>query len=109
MSKAENKGGSLTIFWIMALAVSLVTLVFTLQNYDKQTIRFFWMSINDVPLAVVIFSCLLLGAIITLLFSVPSYFRRRKERQVLIEEINELRKQLKKKNQGIPGVNDSVE
>lgn len=109
MSNIEKKGNSLTFFWIMALLVALLTLVFTLQNYDKQTIRFFWMSINDVPLAAVIFSCLLLGVIITLLFSVPGYFRRRKEREVLIDEINELRKQLKKKNQGIAGINDSVE
>lgn len=98
MNQENTKGGSLNFLWVMALVIALLAIVFTLQNYDKQTIQFFWLSIPDVPLALVIFSCLALGAVITLLFSIPSALKRRKERQTLVNEINLLRKELKTQN-----------
>jgi uncharacterized integral membrane protein len=109
MSQDNTKGGSLNFLWIMALIIALLSIVFTLQNYDKQTIQFFWMSIPDVPLALVIFSCLALGAVITLLFSISSALKRRKERQTLVNEINLLRKELKSQNKAIPRSHDAVE
>lgn len=109
MSQENTKGSSLNFLWIMALVIALLAIVFTLQNYDKQTIQFFWMSIPDVPLALVIFSCLALGAVITLLFSIPATLKRRKERQTLVNEINSLRKELKNKDKAIPKSHDAVE
>lgn len=109
MSQENTKGSSLNFLWIMALVIALLAIVFTLQNYDKQTIQFFWLSIQDVPLALVIFSCLAIGALITLLFSIPSTLKRRKERQTLVNEINSLRKELKNKNKAIPKSHDAVE
>lgn len=91
----ESKGNSLNFFWIMALLIAILAVVFTLQNYEQQTINFLWLSINNVPLALVIFSSLALGAVITLLFSIPGANRRRKERQALVNEIKILRKELR--------------
>ena len=56
------------IFWTAALIFGIIIALFAVQNSSPTTIRFLWMSAEDVPVSVLVMICAALGALVTLMF-----------------------------------------
>ncbi len=90
--KTAKKGGkNLNFLWIVGLVLAILIILFALQNGENTYIQFFKAEFG-VPLALLIFVCLGLGSILTLLFSIPGIMKRRKTKSKLQQEIKTLRK-----------------
>ncbi len=74
---------------IFALLLVLVIVVFALQNSDPIPLNLFFWKINS-SAALIITSVLFIGAILGILFSLPSILKKK-------EKIEELEKQVSKK------------
>ncbi len=74
---------------IFALLLALIIVVFALQNSDPITVKLFFWLINS-SAALIITSVLFIGAILGVLFSLPSIIRKK-------EKIEELEEKLLKK------------
>jgi len=91
--KKSKKGGrNLNFLFIIGLILAILVIIFAIQNSEGVEIEFFSFKPTP-PLALLIIGSILLGSILTLLFSVPGWFRRRKEKSVLQRDIKDLRKQ----------------
>lgn len=96
MSKSDTstkKGGSnkLNFLFILGLLLSILIIVFALANQETEEINFLVFRL-EINLVLLIFLCIAIGSILTLLFSLPGVFRRRKEKSELKSELKELRK-----------------
>jgi len=56
------------IFWTAALIFGIVIALFAVQNSSPTTIRFLWLSVEDVAVSVLVMICAALGALVTLMF-----------------------------------------
>ena len=56
------------IFWIAALIFGIIIALFAVQNSSPTTIRFLWMSAENVAVSVLVMICAALGALVTLMF-----------------------------------------
>ena len=56
------------IFWIAALIFGIVIALFAVQNSSPTTIRFLWLSAENVAVSVLVMICAALGALVTLMF-----------------------------------------
>jgi hypothetical protein len=56
------------IFWTAALIFGIVIALFAVQNSSPTTIRFLWMSVENVAVSVLVMICAALGALVTLMF-----------------------------------------
>ena len=75
---------------IFALLLALIIVVFALQNSDPIPVKlFFWQFKSST--ALIMITILLIGAILGVLFSLPSIFKKN-------EKIEELEKQIPKKD-----------
>jgi len=95
MSKDKKKKGgrsNLNFLFIIGLILAILVIVFAIQNSEDVVIEFFSFKLTP-PLALLIIGSILLGSILTLLFSVPGWFSRRKEKSALQRDLKGLRKQ----------------
>lgn len=97
MSKTDNtkkKGGGakLNFFFILGLILAILIIVFGLANQETEEINFLVFSL-EINLVLLIFLCIAVGSILTLLFSLPGVFRRRRVKKDLEKELKDLRKQ----------------
>ncbi len=74
------------------MAVLLV--VFTLQNQEKVGVRLFFWNVKNIPLALLIIICLLLGYLIPYISLLSRVWRLKKELKQTREEVDELREGL---------------
>ncbi|WP_413627457.1 lipopolysaccharide assembly protein LapA domain-containing protein [Fructilactobacillus vespulae] len=88
------------IYVISGIVVTLIIAIFVLLNMEKVTISFGFAEIQ-VPLILIILSCLLLGALLLFLFSSTSTFKQNKEIKTYKKEVDSLNDKIKdiKKNQ----------
>lgn len=77
---------------IFALLLALIIVVFALQNSDPITVKLFFWHVES-SAALVMITVLLIGAILGVLFSLPSIFKKS-------DRIEELEKQIPKKEEG---------
>jgi len=56
------------IFWTAALIFGIVIALFAVQNSSPTTIRFLWLSVENVAVSVLVMICATLGALVTLMF-----------------------------------------
>ena len=82
---------SAVIIIILILAILLV--IFTLQNSIVISIHAFFWEISDVPLVLVLLSCVLLGYIIGAVYFYPRIWNLKKERRRLTKSNKELQQQ----------------
>lgn len=80
---------SLIIIVILVLAVLLV--IFTLQNSIEITLHIFLWEIANVPLVLVLISCVILGYIISTIYFYPRLWKTKKEYNHLIKFNKELK------------------
>lgn len=69
------------IYWIAALAFGIVIALFAVQNAAPITLRFLWLSVEDVPVSVIVLICATLGALVTSLFGLGREVRVRMARR----------------------------
>ena len=79
------------IFWIAALIFGIVIALFAVQNSSPTTIRFLWLSVEDVAVSVLVMICAALGALVTLMFGLGrevrlGWGRRRARRTITSHE-----------------------
>jgi len=55
------------IYWTAALAFGIVIALFAVQNSSPTTIRFLWLSAENVPVSVLVMICAALGALVTVM------------------------------------------
>ena len=89
----KSSGSSLNFMWIFGLIMAIITIVFALQNSSTEGVNFFTFH-AEIPMALLIFACLALGAIVTILFSIPGQWRRKREKDALNKQIKGLEEQL---------------
>ena len=75
------------IFWTAALIFGIVIALFAVQNSSPTTIRFLWLSVEDVAVSVLVMICAALGALVTLMFGLGREVRlgwgRRRSRRTI--------------------------
>jgi uncharacterized integral membrane protein len=86
--KKESK--NLNFLFIIGLIFCILIIVFGLANREVAEINFLVFKL-EIDLVLLIFLCIALGAILTLLFSLPGVFKRRKAKSALEKEMKELR------------------
>lgn len=92
MSNPSNKSGrNLNFLFIVGLVLAILIIVFAIQNADTTPIEFFSFRIEP-HTALLIISCILIGSVLTLLFSIPGWYRRRKTISSLRSELDQLRR-----------------
>ena len=93
MSDRKNnmKGKNLNFLFIVGLILAILTIIFAIQNSETTLVRFLGLDINP-PTAFLIIMCIALGSAITLMFSIPGWFARRREQSRLQHELKDLRK-----------------
>lgn len=79
------------IFWTAALIFGIVIALFAVQNSSPTTIRFLWLSVEDVAVSVLVMICAALGALLTLMFGLGrevrlGWGRRRARRTIAVHE-----------------------
>jgi uncharacterized integral membrane protein len=55
------------IYWTAALAFGIIIALFAVQNSSPTTIRFLWLSAENVPVSVLVMICAALGALVTVM------------------------------------------
>ncbi len=74
---------------IIALILAIIVVIFALQNSDTVLVKlWFWEVQSSVALVMLII--LLIGAILGVLFSLPSIFRKNKKIEELQEKLRKL-------------------
>jgi uncharacterized integral membrane protein len=79
------------IFWTAALIFGIVIALFAVQNSSPTTIRFLWLSVENVAVSVLVMICAALGALVTLMFGLGrevrlGWGRRRSRRTIAAHE-----------------------
>jgi uncharacterized integral membrane protein len=89
------------LFWTAALIFGIVIALFAVQNSSPTTIRFLWLSAENVAVSVLIMISAALGALVTLMFGLGrevrlGWGRRRSRRTIAAHEkhIADLEKQI---------------
>lgn len=77
------------IIFLLILTVLLV--IFTLQNATELTIHFLFWEIKDAPLVIVLLSCLLIGYIVAAIYFKPRLWKLKREYNQLIKFNKELK------------------
>jgi uncharacterized integral membrane protein len=88
-------------FWIASLIFGIIIALFAVQNSSPTTIRFLWLSAENVAVSVLIMISAALGALVTLMFGLGrevrlGWGRRRSRRTIAAHEkhIADLEKQI---------------
>lgn len=63
-----------TIRQILIAIISIIMLVFIFQNFERVQVQFFNLQ-TEIRLAFLIFISILFGVLITILFSLPTYYK----------------------------------
>src|SRR5215207_3228867 len=63
------------IFWTAALIFGIIIALFAVQNSSPTTIRFLWLSAENVPVSVLVMICAALGALVTLMLGLAREVR----------------------------------
>ena len=92
----ENKMDGLPVRFVFLLIILIFVTVFAIQNAGNVTVQFLkWRM--DFSLALILFVTLLIGALIAVLLSLPSYVRAKRLRKTFEKEIRELNEKLDRK------------
>lgn len=93
MSKENKKksGSNLNFLFVVGLILAILMIVFAIQNSNPTEIDFFTLKVSP-PLALLIIICIALGSAMTLIFSIPGWFRRRASKNELEKELKQLQK-----------------
>jgi len=84
---------------IIGLILALAMVIFTLQNTAVVQVKFMFWKVADVPLALFLIISILLGVLITTIFSLMSTNNYKSENKKLEEEIISLEEELKEFHQ----------
>ena len=80
-----KKNGGSTI-WILMLVMAVVLVIFTLQNQAHVSVKFFFWTIKDIPIPLLIIICLLLGYLIPYVSLISRIWRLKRELKKTKEE-----------------------
>jgi uncharacterized integral membrane protein len=75
---------------LSGLALGVAMTIFALQNSVKVEVKFLWMKFEDVPLALILVASILIGVLITAVFSFIDKQRLRNKIRRLIAKIKKL-------------------
>lgn len=65
--------------WVVILVLAVLLVIFTLQNQDKVSLKLLFWTISDIPVALLIVICLLLGYLIPYFSFVPRIWKLKNE------------------------------
>ena len=75
---------------IILLILAILLVIFTLQNSTEITIHIFFWEIANVPLVLVLLTCIILGYLISMIYFSPRLWKIKKELRQLIKFNKEL-------------------
>jgi uncharacterized integral membrane protein len=78
------------VILILLLILAVLLVIFTLQNSTEISIHLFFWEIADVPLALVILGCLIIGYLASVIYFSPKLWKVKKEYRQLIKFNKEL-------------------
>ncbi len=101
MSNTENKkqktGSNLNFLLIVGLLGSILAIIFAVQNAEETNIEFFTLNLF-IPKALLIICSLAVGSLLSILFGLPGWWRKRRVIKGYKHEIKALKEQLVEKN-----------
>ncbi len=77
-SQSTGKNG-VSLQWVVILVLAVLLVIFTLQNQDKVSLKLIFWAIRDIPVALLIVVCLLLGYLIHYFSQVPRIWKLKSE------------------------------
>ena len=72
---------------VIGLILGILLVVFGAQNAQMVSLRFFIWDTQSIPLVLALTVAMLLGALLTLLASIPGRLRNRRQRQELRQQV----------------------
>lgn len=96
-----------TVRYILLIILLIIVLIFGILNVSEARINFLLFDAR-ISIALVIFLSFALGSIITILFSIPSYFRKRKMKSDFESTIKSLETELLQKNNELKIANENL-
>ena len=78
------------IILIVLLILAILLVIFTLQNSSEITINLFFWEIADVPLALVIIGCIIIGYLLSVIYFSPRLWKVKKEYRQMVKFNKEL-------------------
>ncbi|MCB9034658.1 MAG: LapA family protein [Chitinophagales bacterium] len=96
-----------TVRYILLVLLLLIVLVFGILNVNEARINFLLFDAR-ISIALIIFLSFALGSIITVLFSIPSYFKRRKMKSEFESKIKTLETDLAQKSNELKIANENL-
>lgn len=91
-TKTKHTSRNLNFLFIVGLILAILIIIFAIQNSDTTPVEFLGFQVNP-PTALLIIACIAVGSALTLLFSIPGWWNRRKTKAALKDELKQLRKQ----------------
>jgi putative membrane protein len=78
-NKTPIKKSSTNSQLVVILVLAVLLVIFTLQNQEKVTLKVFFWTINDIPVALLLVITILLGYLIPYLLLIPRIWRLKRE------------------------------
>jgi uncharacterized integral membrane protein len=73
------------VILVILLILAVLLVIFTLQNSTEITVHLFLWEIANVPLALVILGCVIIGYIISAIYFYPRIWKLKKENRQLLK------------------------
>jgi len=85
-----SKKGGVNIQLVIILVLAVLLVIFTLQNQEKVSINLFFWTIHQIPVALLIILCLLLGYLIHFMWLIPRIWKLKSDLSRSRQENDEL-------------------
>ncbi|TKG96347.1 LapA family protein [Puteibacter caeruleilacunae] len=82
---------------ILSLLIALLVVIFAIQNAEIISIKIYFWEIAEIPLAIVIFGTLLIGALISAAISSTIHFKQNQKIKKLERQLDEQAKKMPQK------------
>jgi lipopolysaccharide assembly protein A len=102
-NQVHNRKTGINIQLIIILVLAVLLVIFTLQNQEKVSLKLFFWTVSNIPVALLIIICMLVGYLIPTMLLIPriwklkSKLRRAQEEEEEPEEENQETKLEKQK------------
>ncbi len=93
----------MSAFFIILLILAILLVIFTLQNSFEISISFFFWEIPNVPLVLLILSCVLLGYIIAAVYFYPRVWKLKRDFRHALKSEKKLEEKLESQETEKPG------
>ncbi|MFV0521258.1 MAG: lipopolysaccharide assembly LapA domain-containing protein [Mangrovibacterium sp.] len=89
----------MTFALILLLVLALLLVVFTLQNTQTIDVNILFWTIKQIPLALTIFTCILMGIVVSMGIYIPKSWKQKSKIKMLSKEVDALKESIRQSEQ----------